>query len=201
MSSKKTQKQPKRRESIGSKIPSACENPDSFMGKHPAWKFARCDKEHAEWGFCHEQFDFEIMEKLESFESMTWAEILEASGGKSRGKGNNNHFIEIENLHKTARQRMEKLKIITDEVFSLRGWNFFHYLARPESRNLSKQALKLQTSTPAVIRRGLFCLLVVSILPRLPEFSSAAPGIRRAYIVFAPRDAVATGRKCRLRRL
>ena len=120
MSSKKTQKQPKRRESIGSKIPSACENPDSFMGKHPAWKFARCDKEHAEWGFCHEQFDFEIMEKLESFESMTWAEILEASGGKSRGKGNNNHFIEIENLHKTARQRMEKLKIITDEVFSLR---------------------------------------------------------------------------------
>lgn len=120
MSSKKTQKQPKRRESIGSKIPSACENPDSFMGKHPAWKFARCDKKHGEWGFCHEQFDSEIMEKLESFESMTWAEILEASGGKSRGKGNNNHFIEIENLHKTARQRMEKLKIITDEVFSLR---------------------------------------------------------------------------------
>lgn len=63
----------------------------------------------------------EVAEKLESFQSMKWDEILRATGSVS--SGNNNHHIELEKLSDAARSRLTDLQHDVDTVFSfhLRG--------------------------------------------------------------------------------
>lgn len=58
------------------------------------------------------------MDKLSSYEGMTWAEIQSASGGKT--KGTNNHFAYISKLDKEAQKRAMELHLDVDELFSLR---------------------------------------------------------------------------------
>jgi hypothetical protein len=56
---------------------------------------------------------------MQNFETMTWHEILKASGGRSNG--NNNHEIPISDLCSDARKRLEELNLDdTDSIFSLR---------------------------------------------------------------------------------
>lgn len=56
---------------------------------------------------------------LKSFESMTWAAIQAAAGGRS--SGTNSHFIETSKLSRAAKVRLVEIKMEdTDTVFSLR---------------------------------------------------------------------------------
>lgn len=114
-------KKPKHQiEPLGNKKPKSGGNPDLYLNKTPSWCFTRCDKEHAKWRFCSEQFDEEIMDKLISYGNMKWQEIQSASGGKKAGNGTNSHFIPVGDLSKDAQKRLEELHIQVDELFSLR---------------------------------------------------------------------------------
>lgn len=88
------------------------------------WSFEKCFWGHSGWIDCTNlQFFAErIISKLQDFESMKWQEILESAGGKSEGKGTNNHFINAEKLPKKEKVAFEKrgFKDQFDEVFSLR---------------------------------------------------------------------------------
>ena len=61
----------------------------------------------------------DILPKLQDFESMTWAEIQQAAGGRARG--NNSHFVPVERLTRNAKERLAAIR--QDDVsalFSLR---------------------------------------------------------------------------------
>jgi len=95
--------------------------PDNNIGKTPAWHIGivdiGCDWSCAEnWlaNLCDS-----ILPKLKDYETMTWQEIMSASGGRSRGT--NNHYIEIEDLSKEAQKRLCDLKMDDiDALFCLR---------------------------------------------------------------------------------
>ena len=99
---------------------------DSFHlnDKFFKWTLSSCFWEHAGWSECKNLrfFAEHIIAKLQEYEQQTWQEILNASGGKSAGRGNNNHFIPAIDL-----PRAEKLQFIRlgymekfDMIFSLR---------------------------------------------------------------------------------
>lgn len=61
----------------------------------------------------------EILPKLQDLESMTWAEIMQAAGGRTRG--NNNHFVQVEKLTGQAKARLAEIRQEdVSELFSLR---------------------------------------------------------------------------------
>ena len=49
----------------------------------------------------------EILPKLQHFESMTWAEIMQAAGGRARG--NNSHFVQVGKLTRQAKARLAEI--------------------------------------------------------------------------------------------
>lgn len=57
-----------------------------------------------------------ILKTLESYQTMTWAELLSASG--SVKSGTNHHEISSERLSKLAQDRMNEISINEDTVFS-----------------------------------------------------------------------------------
>ena len=71
-----------------------------------------------DWAFSGAEFIDEILQKLCNFERMTWQEIIMQIGGPS--KGTNNHPIPINELSKEAQKKLDKRKLLFDEVFSLR---------------------------------------------------------------------------------
>ncbi len=85
--------------------------------------FSIIDKGHNLWGFKNlktvDSFS-DLLNKLSNYCSMTWNEILRASGGKKEGNGNNNHFCKMDGFCKDAKERLEELKQECDELFSLR---------------------------------------------------------------------------------
>ena len=87
------------------------------------WTFADCFWEHTGWqNFSLQFFAEHILNKLQDYEQQTWQEILNASGGKTQGHGNNSHFIAADKLPRNEKMQfikhgyMEKF----DKVFSLR---------------------------------------------------------------------------------
>ena len=61
----------------------------------------------------------EILPKLQHFESMTWAEIMQAAGGRARG--NNSHFVQVGKLTRQAKARLAEIgQDDVSELFSLR---------------------------------------------------------------------------------
>ena len=59
------------------------------------------------------------MPKLCNFESMTWSEIMRASGGRS--KGNNSHFVKVKSLTPDAKRRLAEIgQDDVSDLFSLR---------------------------------------------------------------------------------
>jgi len=96
-------------------------NPESNRNKKPAWHVGLIDVEGPR-SFkqlnCLQWWDI-IYSKLRNFETITWQEILNASGGRSRG--NNNHKIPINELVPKARKRLKDLKLDNiSHLFSLR---------------------------------------------------------------------------------
>jgi len=87
-----------------------------------AWKFSIMDWD-GPWGLdaCRKvKLDFRdfIINRLANFESMTWAELYRASGG--RKQGNNHHPIKVEQLSKKAVRRLEEIMLDdVDEVVSI----------------------------------------------------------------------------------
>lgn len=86
------------------------------------WSFEKIEREHACWQL-EGLFVIEtIISKLKSFETMTWAEIKSQSGGKTKGKGTNNHFIQGNKLPKEYQKVFIEREYMRDyeKVFSLR---------------------------------------------------------------------------------
>lgn len=98
------------------------QSPDSYDKQCPAWQFHKIDKEHTEWGWNKlnpADFIQLIHDSLCNFETMTWAEIQQAAGGRT--SGNNSHFISVENCSKDAQKRLEEIGLPDcDQIFSLR---------------------------------------------------------------------------------
>lgn len=90
------------------------ENPTSFYQICPSWTFNSCDTEM--WGFSENNigdlFWKEILPFLKGIETQKWQNILT----KERG----NHFIEVRNLTKCARDRLVDLHIEWESIISLR---------------------------------------------------------------------------------
>lgn len=86
-----------------------------------SWRLRNLDLDGA-WGWKSMPSNLwwdEIWSKLIQFETMTWNEILAASGGRT--KGNNHHPVPINELQKDAQVRLSELgQDDIDEVFSLR---------------------------------------------------------------------------------
>lgn len=104
----------------GPKCAVKVEQTGSYMRKRPAWRFEKSDTQ-GKWAVkaCVD-IDGRILRKLASYEGMTWAEIMQASGGKSEGNGNNNHFEKICDFTKEAQDRARDIVPDEDELFSLR---------------------------------------------------------------------------------
>lgn len=99
----------------------AAHEPESFDRQTPLWQFHRCDMDHGTWGWSTlDSSEFlKVLQFLRGIETMTWAEIMRAAGGRSHG--NNHHSIPVDGLCKEARQRLIELQLDEfDEVFSLR---------------------------------------------------------------------------------
>lgn len=92
-------------------------DPDSNRRKKPAWNIGLIDP-LGPWSFkqldCPQWWD-DIYSKLKNYETMTWQEIYDASGGRSHG--NNNHDIPICDLIPQARRRLKELNL--DDISSL----------------------------------------------------------------------------------
>lgn len=74
---------------------------------HPRWSLNACDN----------LYDKVIL-KLKNYEGMPWRQIIAASGGRS--SGTNNHYEDVADLTKEARDRMTEIHIEEDRIFSLR---------------------------------------------------------------------------------
>ena len=89
-----------------------------------SWSLERVFWAHDGWRHCRSLHEFaeNIIAKLQNFETQTWQEILNASGGKSEGHGNNNHFISADKLPRAERQDFIRCGYMEDyeQVFSLR---------------------------------------------------------------------------------
>ena len=103
------------------KQPRALYNPDSHNHETIVWRFSVVDQ-CGPWGWRTEaarSWWGEILPKLQNYESMTWAEIMQAAGGKS--KGNNSHPVRVEKLTPKAKQRLKDIdQDDVSELFSLR---------------------------------------------------------------------------------
>lgn len=88
------------------------------------WSFEKCLWKDSCWQDCESlQFFVEhIVFKLQDFETMKWQEILDASGGKSEGHGNNSHWIKTGELSREAKGKILENKYLEDyeKIFSLR---------------------------------------------------------------------------------
>ena len=99
-------------------------NPDSYLKLKPVWRFGDFDWD-GPWGesTCLSHIlsiRHHIEQHLKSFESMTWDEILKASGRKSVGRRNLHHLISVGGFCSTAQEKIEARGIKTDYIFSLR---------------------------------------------------------------------------------
>ena len=110
-------------------LPADHKQPRTLQGGEPTqhdretivWAFSILDQE-GPWGWrtaAAQAWWREILPKLQDFESMTWAEIMRAAGGRARG--NNNHFVQVEKLTRQAKQRLVEInQDDVSELFSLR---------------------------------------------------------------------------------
>lgn len=91
--------------------------PESSNSYTPGWSFSLFSKDE-EWCFSGDEFLQEILPTMKHFETMTWQEIISASGG--RRKGTNSHPIPFSDLSKEAQKKLSERQMEYDEVFSLR---------------------------------------------------------------------------------
>ncbi len=96
-------------------------DPDETDTAHPAWQFHRWDLDHKLWGW--RKLDLKdwirVLAQLQNIETMTWAEIKRAAGGRSAGT--NSHSLDLEDFCAEAKARWTQLRLDDwDVIFSLR---------------------------------------------------------------------------------
>ena len=95
--------------------------PDEKDLETVVWQFGIADLE-GEWGWkttASKDWWEVILPKLKGFESMTWGEIMKASGG--RREGTNHHPVKVKELTLQARNRLAEIQQDDiSELFSLR---------------------------------------------------------------------------------
>lgn len=99
-------------------------DPENYLKMTPVWRFRDFDWD-GPWG--HDccvshiaNLRSHIENHLASFETMTWEEIMRATGGRGANGGNNSHPISREKFKKAVQDRLSDKKIFADELFSLR---------------------------------------------------------------------------------
>ncbi len=113
----------KARKAPGAKeTPRIASNPDSYLNETPVWRFSDFDWD-GDWGYdsCAIRIASirgHIEQHLASFETMTWGEILKASGG--RRSGNNSHDIARDKFKSAVQDRLAQKNVLADTLFSLR---------------------------------------------------------------------------------
>ena len=99
------------------------QSPTPSGGETVAWAFGIADLD-GDWGWrtkASADWWKEILPKLQQFENMTWVEIESASGGKSEGRGNNSHFVDVSKLPQRTKRRLREIQMEdVDQLFSLR---------------------------------------------------------------------------------
>lgn len=106
------------------KTPKTGVDPQSYLTQTPVWRFSDFDWD-GPWGepTCTARIGHirgHIEQHLASFETMAWADILKASGGKAQGKGTNSHEISRDKFKGEAKKRLEAKKILAERIMSLR---------------------------------------------------------------------------------
>ena len=90
-------------------------DPEQYYSQNPAWTFANVDQEM--WCFSQEHIGdaiwTEILPRLKSYETMTWAEIFVKDKKQ-------NHSIDLIELNKVAQDRLAKRYIEAEALMSLR---------------------------------------------------------------------------------
>lgn len=90
-------------------------NPERYYMENPAWSFVNSDQDR--WPFTKEHvgeaFWTEIFPRLKALESQTWSEILVKDKKQ-------NHSINVEDLNKTAQDRLAERYIEAESLISLR---------------------------------------------------------------------------------
>lgn len=86
---------------------------DGGANKNPIWRFCCLDKD-IPLNYSDSMEVLEILDKLKSYESMTWIQIEQATGSKS--SGNASHYIDPSDIEKVGRKRIGELP---DYDFSL----------------------------------------------------------------------------------
>ncbi|MFW5631202.1 MAG: hypothetical protein ACOCNB_10525 [Acetivibrio ethanolgignens] len=93
----------------------------SSDGEKPVWCFDKVDRDGV-FSFTPNDNKFDsklIMEKIISYSSMTWREILNQKHD-SQGKSKNHYLSNTEGISALAKDRIKKLKLeeYTDDIFS-----------------------------------------------------------------------------------
>lgn len=97
---------------LDKKRPFHTAQPDSYLGETPKWLFALGDFTHDKWGLQNKKC-YRFLKKLHDFEGQTWSEI------QIKDK-KNNHIIDVADIIKEAQERLERLNLDEDQLFSLR---------------------------------------------------------------------------------
>lgn len=111
---------PKYRHEPRAALPRIATDPESYKKQTPVWRFSMFDWD-GPWGIsalAKKDLRKHFEKHLANLESMTWASIESATGGKSHGT--NSHDLPIEKFTKVARQRLAAKGIESDTIFSLR---------------------------------------------------------------------------------
>lgn len=105
------------------KEPRSIEEPAKYKDMNISWQLGILDIE-SNWGLrnhgnLNNFFEYELLPKLKSFESMSWNDLEKQTHGKN-GKSKH-HSIEVSKIIKDAQKRLQELKFDDiDELFSLR---------------------------------------------------------------------------------
>ena len=97
-------------------------SPNKHNNERISWGFEFLDLDGS-WAidFLSKDWNNQILPKLQKLETNTWQEILNASGSKKKGRGNNNHNVKVEKIIPKAQKRLKEIrKNDIDEIFSLR---------------------------------------------------------------------------------
>ena len=88
------------------------------MGFPPTFSFRKYDG-GAPWAIPTGKLTSDsVFVNLRDLECTTWGDVVKASGGRTQGT--NSHFIPIDKLSKTAKQRATDMQLDESELFSLR---------------------------------------------------------------------------------
>jgi hypothetical protein len=111
---------PRAAQNVAAAQPKLGAEPNSYKTKKPVWRFSSFDWD-GPWGLavCQDiNWRAHIEQHLASFETMTWAEIESAAGG--RRHGTNSHPLARDKFSRDARRRLDEIRIFSDAFFSLR---------------------------------------------------------------------------------